>query len=82
MTMRRSKRKTLLEPIKQNLAKRLSNTDARLRRSLLRALPIVVGLFLVFAFFSGDFGFIRIAKLHFEKRHLETENQRLMFYLK
>lgn len=79
--MMRSKRKSLLEPIKQNLVKRLSNTDARLRRHLLRALPIVIGLFLMFAFFSGDFGFVRIAKLHIQKNRLEKENHRLLVNL-
>lgn len=70
-----------MEPIRQNLVQRLSNTDARLRRKVLRGLVIFVGLFLIYSFFSGTFGFIRIAKLHIEKNNLQKENHRLVVKL-
>ena len=79
--MRRGKKKSFLQPIRQNLAKRLSNTDARFRRKLLRALVVFVGLFFIYSFFSGDYGFIRITRLHFEKSRLNRENHRLLVKL-
>ncbi len=79
--MRRGKKKSLLKPIRQNLVKRLSNTDARFRRKVLRGLIIFVGLFLIYSFFSGTFGFVRIAKLHMQKNHLQKENHRLLVKL-
>lgn len=75
------KKKSLLEPLKQNLVKRLSNTDARLRRRLLRGLIVFIGLFLIYSFFSGTYGFLRIAKLHLEKRQLAKENHLLLVRL-
>ncbi len=79
--MRRGKKKSLLQPIRQNLAKRLSNTDVRIRRKMLRGLIIGIGLFLIYSFFSGNYGFIRIAKLHLEKNHLQKENHELLVKL-
>jgi cell division protein FtsB len=79
--MKRGKKKSLLEPIRLNLVEKLSNTDARLRRKVLRGLIIFVGLFLIYSFFSGTFGFIRIAKLHIEKNHLQQENKQLLVKL-
>jgi len=47
----------------------------------LRTLVVIVGLFLIYAFFSGPYGFIRIAKLHIQKRDLVRENNRLLVEL-
>jgi cell division protein FtsB len=78
----RYKRKSsFLEPIKQNFKKRLSNTDKRIRRMALRTLVVIVGLFLIYAFFSGPYGFIRIAKLQIQKRDLIKENNKLLVEL-
>jgi cell division protein FtsB len=74
----RAKKKFLLDPIKQNLVKRLSNTNIRFRRTLLRVLLVLVGLFLLNSFFSGNYGFIRMARLHVQKNRLIKENQRLL----
>ncbi len=79
--MRHGKKKSLLEPIRQNLVQRLSNTDVRLRRKVLRGLIIFVGLFLIYSFFSGTFGFVRIARLNIQKNHLQKENHRLLVKL-
>ena len=44
----------------------------------LRVLVVIVGLFLIHAFFSGPYGFVRIAKLHLQKRDFIRENKRLL----
>jgi cell division protein FtsB len=79
--MRRGKKKSLLTPIRQNLVKRLSNTDIRFRRKMLRGLLIFIGLFLIYSFFSGTYGFVRIAKLHLHNNRLEKENHQLLVKL-
>ncbi|UCD93368.1 MAG: septum formation initiator family protein [Candidatus Zixiibacteriota bacterium] len=79
--MKRNKRKSLLEPLRQNVVKRLSNTDARARRKLLLGLIIFIGLFLLYSFFSGTYGFVRIAKLHVQKHRLAEQNHYLLVRL-
>jgi len=81
--MRRNSKKkgTFLDPIKQNVINRLSNTDARMRRNMLKVLIVLVGIFMFYTFFSGDCGFIRIAKLHLEKGDLVEENRELLVQL-
>jgi len=79
--MRNNKKKSLLEPIKQNLVGRLSNTDVRFRRKMLRILIVLVGIFLLYSFFSGSYGFIRIAKLHIQKKQLKEQNHMLLVKL-
>ena len=79
--MSRQKKKSFLEPIKQNFVSRLSNTDARVRRNMLRGLVVLVAFFMFYTFFSGDCGFIRIAKLHLEKNRLEKQNHELVVQL-
>lgn len=39
------------------------------------------GLLLIYSFFTGATGFVRIAKLHLEKNQLEIENQKLLSQL-
>lgn len=46
-----------------------------------RKRPIILaiaGLLLIYSFFVGATGFVRIAKLHLEKNHLQQENQELL----
>ena len=82
MRKKNTKKKiSFLQPIRQNIVNRLSNTDARLRRNMLRLLVLIVGVFLCYTFLSGDCGFIRIAKLHFEKSRLEDQNHELLVQL-
>jgi len=79
--MPRKKKKSLIQPIKQNIAKRLSNTDIRIRRKALLGLVVFVGVFLLYSFFSGSYGFVHIAQLHAKKSHLEKENHQLLAQL-
>ncbi|MFH2036875.1 MAG: septum formation initiator family protein [Candidatus Zixiibacteriota bacterium] len=78
---RRNKKKSVFAPIKQNFVNRLSNTDARARRNIFRIFGVVVAVFLLYSFFSGDCGFIRIAKLHIQKHRLINTNQELLVEL-
>ncbi len=83
MPRKKSKKskKSLLEPLRQNVAKRLSNTDIRIRRKVLLGLVVFVGLFLLYSFFSGSYGFVRIAQLHARQHRLKKENRRLLVRL-
>jgi len=38
----------------------------------------ITGIVLIYSFFSGATGFVRIAKLHLEKNRLEKENHQLL----
>lgn len=38
----------------------------------------VAGMLLIYSFFTGATGFVRIAKLHLEKNQLQKENQKLL----
>ncbi len=78
MPVRKNKNKSFLAPLTQNLRKRLSNTDVRLRRKALRVLVVIVAIFTVYSFFSGPTGFIRIARLHIQKHRLEQRNKELL----
>lgn len=70
-------KKSIFAPIRENLLERLSNTDVRVRRNLLKLLSLIVCVFLLYTFFSGDYGFIRIGKLHLKKNDLRAENHKL-----
>lgn len=80
--MSKTRKKTsFLDPIKQNLKARLSNTDVRVRRKVLRVLIIVVGIFMLYSSFAGPYGFVRIAKLHLQKHQLTNRNHELLVNL-
>lgn len=75
------KKKSFLQPITQNLKARLSNTDVRARRKILRILIVVVGAFMLYSSFAGPYGFVRIAKLHLQKHQLARSNHELLVNL-
>ena len=77
----RLNKKTLLDPLKQNIVKRLSDTNIRVRRKLLLGLIAFIGLFLLYSFFSGSYGFVRIAQLHMKERQLKHDNHQLLVRL-
>jgi cell division protein FtsB len=79
--MRRARSKSFLSPLKQNLADRLSNTENRFRRGLFRIMVVVAALFVLYSFFGGDYGFIRIARLDQKKQAMIKENQKLLVKL-
>jgi cell division protein FtsB len=76
--MRRKKR--LLDKIKGKFSElfpglKLGNKLRGRRPHLILAFA---GLVLIYSFFTGATGFVRIAKLHIEKNQLEQENQKLL----
>ena len=80
--MAKTRKKTsFLQPIKQNLKARLSNTDVRVRRRILHGLILVVGIFMLYSSFAGPYGFVRIAKLHLQKHQLSQRNHELLVNL-
>lgn len=78
MTDGKNKNKSFLAPLTQNLRKKLSNTDVRVRRKALHILLVIIVVFTVYSFFSGPTGFIRIARLHIQKNQLERQNHELL----
>ncbi|UCD17374.1 MAG: septum formation initiator family protein [Candidatus Zixiibacteriota bacterium] len=74
----RRKKASFLQPIKLNLKARLSNTDTRVRRKILRMLIAVVGVFMIYSSFAGPYGFVRIIKLHLQMHRLTECNHRLL----
>ena len=73
-------RKKLLDKIKNRISElfpgvKLSNKLRGRRPHLILALA---GLLLIYSFFTGATGFVRIARSHLEKNQLEQENQKLL----
>ncbi|MCP4704043.1 MAG: septum formation initiator family protein [candidate division Zixibacteria bacterium] len=73
-------KKKLLDNIKNKISElfpglKLSN---KLKARKPHIILAVTGLLLIYSFFTGATGFVRIAKLHLEKNHLEQENQKLL----
>jgi len=72
---RRIKKKPSLFAPAGNLLKKLSNTDARIRRRVVKIGLWVLGLFFLYSFMSGTYGITRIARLEIERKQLTEANQ-------
>ena len=73
-------KKKLLEKIGEKISElfpgmKFSNKLRGRRPHLILA---IAGLLLIYSFFTGATGFVRIAKLHLEKSQLEQEKQKLL----
>lgn len=55
-----------------------SKLNLKLKGKLSHLILAAAGLLLLYSFFSGATGFVRIGKLHIEKSRLEKENHRLL----
>ncbi|MCK4631939.1 MAG: septum formation initiator family protein [candidate division Zixibacteria bacterium] len=75
MARRRKQNKPLLSPLAGGLLKRLSNTDARLRRRIVKYGFWAVSLLFVYSLMSGTYGIPRIVRLELEKRSLIEANR-------
>jgi len=62
----------------ENFLKRLSSTDARLRRKIVRYGFWAIGLMFVYSLMSGTYGIPRIVRLELEKKSLIESNHREM----
>ena len=76
MTRRKKKKRQLLAPA-QELFNKISNTDARVRRTVIKYGLIALGLFFLYSFMSGNYGVIRILKLELEHKALVESNRQL-----
>ena len=78
---RRIKKKPSLFAPAGNLLKKLSNTDARVRRRVVKIGLWVLGLFFLYSFMSGTYGITRIIRLEIERKQLTEANQQQLVEL-
>jgi len=78
---RRVKKKTSLLAPAGSLLRRLSSTDARLRRRIVRYGLWGIGLFFLYSVMSGTYGIPRIVKLKMEKEALIEANSKQLIDL-
>lgn len=79
--MRKKSRSTEYGGIEMAPLSRLSNNERRLRRLMFRMLLIVSVLFIVYAVFDSNNGFIQIYKLKKAQNELIATNHRLLVKL-
>jgi cell division protein FtsB len=79
--MWRDHRKEVSQPWRSNLADRFSNSKNTFRRGLFRFLLVVVLAFLVYTFFGGTYGFVRITRLHYKINEINKANHQLLVRL-
>ena len=77
MTRRVKQSRSLLSPITSSFLKKLSSTDARLRRKVIRLGIWIFSLFTAYSLMSGTYGIPRIVRLELQKSHLTRANQQL-----
>lgn len=75
MPRRAKSRGSILAPA-GSLLKKLSNTDARLRRRILRVGVWVLALFFFWSLVSGSYGLPRIVRLKMQKEALIEANRK------
>jgi len=79
MARRTKQSRSLLAPLAENFVKRLSSTDARWRRKIVKYGFLILGLFFFYSLMSGTYGVPRIIRLELEKKTLVRDNhQRLV----
>jgi cell division protein FtsB len=76
MARRIKQSRSLLGPLAENFVKRLSNTDARLRRMIVMYGFVFLGVFFLYSLMSGTYGIPRIVRLELEKKTLIDANRR------
>jgi len=79
--MRKKSRSTEYGGIEMAPLSRLSNNERRMRRLMFRLLLIVSVLFIVYAVFDSNSGFIQIYKLKKAQNELIATNHRLLVKL-
>ncbi len=80
MPRRVKKQPSLFAPA-GNLIKRLSDTDVRLRRKIVKAGLWTIALLFIYSFMSGTYGIPRIIRLELEKKSLVAANRQLVVEL-
>ena len=64
-------------PLAENFVNRLSSTDKRVRRKVIKYCFWALGLLFFYSLMAGDYGLPRIARLELERRALIEANRRL-----
>jgi len=75
MPRRVNKNKSIFSPLTENFIKRISTSDDRAKRKIVRYSFILFCIFLLYSIFSGTFGIRRIIKLELEKKTLVETNR-------
>ncbi len=76
MPRRVRKSPSILTPLTDNLIARLSNTNQRVRRKIVKYGFWVIGLIFVYSLMSGTYGIPRIIRLELERKDLLEANHR------
>ncbi len=75
MTRRVKRTTSFLGPVAENFVKRVSGSDARLRRKIIRISFWVIGLTSLYSLLSGTYGIPRIVRLEMQKSSLVESNR-------
>jgi len=75
VTRRIKKTRSFLGPVAENFIKRVSGSDVRLRRKIIRIGFWVIGLTFLYSLLSGTYGVPRIIRLEMEKSALIEANR-------
>lgn len=78
MAKRYYKKKSPLKPLVENISARLSRSDSRVRRTVVRYALFGFGAFVVYSFLAGPYGFFRISRLEERREQLLIENKQLL----
>lgn len=81
MSRRIKQSRSLLAPLTSNFIKRLSNTDKRLRRKVIRYGFWAIGLLFCYSLMSGTYGLPRIIRLEMRKQALIDANRQQLIEL-
>ncbi|MBN4076317.1 septum formation initiator family protein [Gemmatimonas aurantiaca] len=78
MAKRYYNKQNLFKPLVDNISARLSRADSRLRRSVVRYTLFGVGIFVIYSFLAGPYGYFRISRLEERRELLILENKQLL----
>jgi len=76
MPRRVKKSPSIFAPLTENFVKRLSGTDQRLRRKIVKYGFWIIGMLFLYSLMSGTYGVPRIVRLELERRALIEANRR------
>ena len=79
--MPRRKKTSLPVRIRERLRNLYGDLSAGNKRKLYRVAGTAAAVLILYAFMAGDTGLWRIARLHFEKDRLESQNHQLLVRL-
>lgn len=77
MPRRIRKKRSVLAPIADSFINKLSSTNTRTRKRVLRIGGWIIGLLFLYSLMSGNYGIPRIVRLELEHSRLMQANQRL-----